>query len=47
MEQGLLERPGSGERALLLHIGLNRACDDDEIQEFKALALSAGAEIVD
>jgi GTP-binding protein HflX len=47
MEQGLLERPGSGERALLLHIGLNRACDDDEIQEFSALARSAGAEIVD
>ncbi len=43
----MLERPGSGERALLLHIGLNRACDDDEIQEFKALGRSAGAEIVD
>ncbi|MGI9258823.1 MAG: ribosome rescue GTPase HflX [Gammaproteobacteria bacterium] len=43
----MLERPGSGERALLLHIGLNRACGDDEIQEFKALAWSAGAEIVD
>ncbi|HEY5624842.1 MAG TPA: ribosome rescue GTPase HflX [Gammaproteobacteria bacterium] len=43
----MLERPGSGERALLLHIGLQRPCDDDEIQEFGALARSAGAVIVD
>ena len=41
------DRPGSGERALLLHIGLKRSCDEDEIQEFKALAASAGAEVVD
>ncbi len=43
----MLDRPGSGERALLLHIGLKRPCDEDEIQEFRALALSAGADIVD
>jgi len=43
----LLDRPGSGERALLLHIGLKRSCDEDEIQEFKALAASAGADLVD
>jgi len=43
----LPDRPGSGERALLLHIGLKRSCDEDEIQEFKALAASAGAEVVD
>ena len=41
------ERPGSGERALLLHIGLKRLCDEDEVQEFGALASSAGATIVD
>ena len=43
----MLDRPGSGERALLLHIGLKRSCDEDEIQEFKALAVSAGADVVD
>jgi GTPase len=42
----LLDRPRSGERALLLHIGLGRPCDADETQEFRALAKSAGAEIV-
>lgn len=34
-----------GERCVLLHVGLGRACADDEIQEFRALAVSAGAEI--
>ena len=42
----MLERPESGERCLLLHVGLKRACYADEIQEFGALAISAGAEIV-
>jgi GTPase len=42
----LLDRPRSGERALLLHIGLNRPCYEDETQEFRALAESAGAEVV-
>jgi GTP-binding protein HflX len=42
----LLDRPRSGERALLLHIGLNRPSLDDETQEFRALAESAGAEVV-
>jgi GTP-binding protein HflX len=42
----LLDRPRSGERALLLHIGLNRPCHQDETQEFRALAESAGAEVV-
>ncbi len=42
----MLERPESGERSLLLHIGLKRSCYEDEIQEFRALAISAGAEIV-
>ncbi len=42
----MLDRPRSGERALLLHIGLNRPCHDDETQEFRALAESAGACVV-
>ncbi|HVY64196.1 MAG TPA: ribosome rescue GTPase HflX [Gammaproteobacteria bacterium] len=42
----MLDRPRSGERALLLHVGLNRPCFDDEIQEFRALAESAGAHVV-
>jgi GTP-binding protein HflX len=42
----LLDRPRSGERALLLHIGLNRPCFEDETQEFRALAESAGARVV-
>lgn len=42
----MLDRPRSGERALLLHVGLNRPCLDDETQEFRALARSAGASIV-
>ncbi len=42
----MFERPGAGERALLLHVGLQRPCEQDETEEFKALAESAGAEIV-
>jgi GTP-binding protein HflX len=42
----LLERPRSGERSLLLHVGLGRPNYEDEIEEFQALARSAGAEVV-
>ena len=42
----MLDRPRSGERALLLHVGLNRPCHADETEEFRALAESAGAEVV-
>ncbi len=42
----MLERPRRGERSLLLHIGLHRPCHEDETQEFRALAESAGAEVV-
>jgi GTP-binding protein HflX len=42
----LFDRPRTGERALLLHVGLQRPCDQDEIEEFRALAKSAGADIV-
>ena len=41
----MLDRPRSGERALLLHVGVGRQCLDDEVEEFQALALSAGAQI--
>jgi GTP-binding protein HflX len=42
----LLDRPRSGERSLLLHIGLGRPSHPDEIAEFRALAVSAGAEVL-
>ena len=41
----MFERPSSGERTLLLHIGIGRAPSDDEREEFALLAGSAGAEI--
>ncbi|MGD2168557.1 MAG: GTPase HflX, partial [Gammaproteobacteria bacterium] len=41
----MLDRPRSGERALLLHVGVGRHCDPDEIEEFRALARSAGAQV--
>ena len=43
----MLDRPNTGERALLLHLGLGSPATADELQEFRALAQSAGAEIVD
>lgn len=43
----MFERPKSGERAILVHIALGRPLDMDEVNEFRDLALSAGAEIVD
>ena len=42
----MLDRPRSGERALLLHVGLKRSPHEDETQEFRALAESAGACVV-
>ena len=41
----MLDRPRSGERALLLHVGIGRSSDPDEIEEFRALAHSAGAQV--
>ena len=43
----MFERPQSGERAILVHAGLDGAPDDSECGEFQELALSAGALIVD
>ena len=42
----MFDRPRSGERALLLHVGVGRPVYDDEIEEFRALAHSAGAKVV-
>ena len=42
----MLERPRTGERSLLVHIGYGRPCQADETDEFEALADSAGAEVV-
>jgi GTP-binding protein HflX len=43
----LLDRPRTGERALLVHLGLGRPVSADALQEFRALAQSAGADVVD
>ena len=42
----MFERPRSGERALLVRIGLGHAPEQDELSEFDALARSAGAEVL-
>jgi GTPase len=42
----LFERPRSGERALLVRVGLGGSPSKDELSEFDALARSAGAEVV-
>ena len=42
----MFERPKSGERAVLVHLDLNGLSDPDEINEFRDLARSAGAEQV-
>jgi len=43
----LFERPGSGERAILVCVGLGHAPEPDRIAEFTALARSAGAQVLD
>jgi GTP-binding protein HflX len=43
----LFERPGSGERAILVCVGLGRAPDADRVEEFGALARSAGAQVLE
>ncbi|AMN46353.1 GTPase HflX [Steroidobacter denitrificans] len=42
----MFERPRSGERALLVRIGLGAPPGEEELSEFEALARSAGAEVV-
>jgi GTP-binding protein HflX len=43
----LFDRPGSGERAILVCVGLGRAPEPDRVEEFTALARSAGAEVLE
>ena len=43
----MFDRPGSGESAILVCVGLGRAPDADRIDEFKALARSAGAVVLE
>jgi GTP-binding protein HflX len=43
----LFERPGSGERAILVCVGLGSAPEPDRVEEFAALARSAGAQILE
>ena len=43
----MFERPGSGERAILVCVGLGRAPEPDRVEEFQALARSAGAEVLE
>lgn len=42
----MFERPQSGEKAVLVNIGLGAPAEADEQQEFEELARSAGAEVV-
>lgn len=42
----MFERPRSGERALLVRIGLGRPPGEDELNEFESLARSAGADVL-
>ncbi|MDY0067567.1 MAG: ribosome rescue GTPase HflX [Steroidobacteraceae bacterium] len=42
----MFERPRSGERALLVRIGLGSPPEQDELNEFESLARSAGAEVL-
>lgn len=43
----MFERPGRGERAVLVHVGSGQAPSAEEMQEFAALALAAGAQVAD
>ncbi len=45
-EGGLFQRPQGGERAVLVHLTLDRAEADPDCTEFRELAASAGAECV-
>ena len=42
----MFERPASGERAVLVRLGLGAPVDPEDLQEFTQLALSAGAQPV-
>ena len=42
----MIDRPQTGERAFLVHLSRGESASPDELQEFRALANAAGAEIV-
>lgn len=42
----MFERPEAGERAVLVHLDLHAVSQKDELQEFKELVSSAGADLV-
>lgn len=42
----MFERPGSGERAVLVHLDIGTVADLEELDEFRLLADSAGATVV-
>ncbi|MFZ1827774.1 MAG: ribosome rescue GTPase HflX [Candidatus Competibacteraceae bacterium] len=42
----MFERPQGGERAVLVHLTLNRAAEDPDFTEFRELTASAGAECI-
>ncbi len=42
----MFDRPRAGERSVLVHFDLGRVSDPEEIEEFRLLGRSAGAEIV-
>ena len=39
----MFDRPGSGERAILIHVDINEECQRENLGEFRELAASAGA----
>jgi len=43
----LFDRPSSGERAILICVGLGHAPEPDRVEEFTALARSAGAQVLE
>ena len=43
----VFERPRTGEHALLVHVSRRGAPDPEELQEFRDLAISAGARVLD
>ena len=43
----MIDRPRTGERAILVCVGLGRTPDPDRVEEFTALAHSAGAQVLD
>ncbi len=42
----MIDRPRTGERAILVHVGIGRPVSSAHSQEFEELALSAGAEVL-